>query len=89
MEFYCPNCERVEEIIGDRKPRCRFCRVEMVAESRYDEVFMAPLSAMNQMGLISTTYGAERARTDGKFKREREAWTTAMVGLALSKLVGG
>jgi hypothetical protein len=38
------------------------------------------------MATVSETYGRERARTDGGFKKEREAWTTAVLALALSKL---
>jgi hypothetical protein len=40
------------------------------------------------MKTISETYGIERARTDGRFKKDREAWTTGMLALALSKLKG-
>lgn len=40
------------------------------------------------MATISETFGVERARTDGRFKKEREAWTTGVFALALSKLNG-
>jgi len=88
MEFMCPDCGRTEEIIGDRNPRCRFCRIEMIAESDYAEVWMSPIFAIDRMRTISETYGLKRARSDGKFKKEREAWTTAMLALALRKLTG-
>jgi len=41
------------------------------------------------MALIEERYGKERAQTDGRFKKEREAWATAIYGLALSKWYGG
>ena len=47
---------------------------------------MSPYIAIIRMRTISETYGIERARTDGRFKKEREAWTTAVLALALSKL---
>jgi hypothetical protein len=86
MKFFCPNCGREEEIIGDRNPRCRFCPVEMIPPSDYLELWISPYFAIERMRKISETYGIDRAREDGKFKKEREAWTTAILALALSKL---
>lgn len=88
MKFRCPNCGRDEEILVDRNPRCRFCRAEMILASDYSDVWMSPYIAVRRMATISETYGFERARTDGRFKKEREAWTTAVLALALSKLTG-
>jgi hypothetical protein len=88
MKFLCPECGRDEEIIGDRHPRCRFCRVEMIPPSDYRELWISPCFAIDRMRTIGQTYGVDRARTDGKFKKEREAWTTAMLALALSNLTG-
>jgi hypothetical protein len=86
MNFCCPNCGREEEILLDRKPHCRFCRVEMLLPSDYSEVWMSPYITIIRMKTISETYGKERARTDGRFKKEREAWVTGVLALALSKL---
>jgi hypothetical protein len=72
----------------DRKPRCRFCRVEMIAASDYSQLWMSPWIAITRMATVRETYGIERARTDGRFKKEREAWTTGLLALALSKLSG-
>lgn len=72
----------------ERKPRCRFCRVEMIAASDYSQLWMSPYIAIRRMATISETYGLERARTDGLFKKEREARTTGVFALALSKLNG-
>jgi hypothetical protein len=85
MRFCCPNCGRDEEILVDRKPRCLFCRVEMIEASDYSELWMSPYIAITRMRTISETYGSERARVEGRFKKEREAWTTAVLALALSK----
>lgn len=60
----------------------------MIAASDYSELWMSPYIAIKRMATISETYGIERARTDGRFKREREGWTTGVFALALSKLTG-
>lgn len=70
----------------DRNPRCLFCRVEMIAASDYSDLWMSPYIAIRRMATISETYGIARARTDSRFKKEREAWATGVLGLALSKL---
>ena len=88
MMFCCPSCGREEEILLDRHPRCLFCSDEMVPASNYSEFWMSPYIAITRMRTISETYGIPRARTDGRFKREREAWTTGVLALALSKLNG-
>ena len=88
MRFCCPKCGRDEEILADRNPRCRYCHVEMIAASDYSELWMSPYIAIRRIATISETFGIERARTDGQFKKEREAWTTGVFALALSKLNG-
>jgi hypothetical protein len=88
MKFCCPNCGREEEIVLDRNPQCRVCEVEMLAASDYSELWMSPYIAIRRMSTISETFGTERARKDCRFKREREAWTTGVFALALSKLNG-
>lgn len=88
MKFCCANCGREEEILVDRNPRCRFCDVEMIAASDYSELWMSPYIAIRRMATISETFGIVRARRDGRFKKEREAWTTGVFALALSKLNG-
>jgi hypothetical protein len=60
----------------------------MIAASDYSELWMSPYIAIRRMATISETVGIERARTDGRFKKEREAWTTGLLALALSKLNG-
>jgi hypothetical protein len=88
MRFRCPGCGRDEEVLLDQKPSCLFCRIEMIPASNYSELWMSPYIAIKRMATISETYGVQRARTDGRFKKEREAWTTGMLALALSKLKG-
>jgi len=86
MFFCCPRCQREEEIIGDRKPRCMKCHVEMIPPSDYSQVSMSPYTAIVRMRTVSERCGIDRARTDGRFKREREAWAAGVLALALSKL---
>ncbi len=88
MRFRCPDCGRNEEILRDLKPRCLFCRTEMTVASDYSELLISPYIAIVRMKTISETYGIERARTDGRFKKEREAWATGVLALALQKLNG-
>jgi len=88
MRFCCPSCGREEEILLDWHPRCRGCQDEMIPASDYSELWMSPYIAIKRMQTISETYGIDRARTDGRFKKEREAWTTGALALALSKLNG-
>jgi uncharacterized protein (DUF983 family) len=88
MKFRCPNCGRTEEILVDLQPRCRACHTEMLAPSDYSQVSMSPYIAIVRMKTISETVGVERARRDGRFKKEREAWATAVLALALTKLNG-
>jgi hypothetical protein len=47
---------------------------------------MSPWIAITRMKTTNETYGTEMARTHRRFKKEREAWTTGMFALALSKL---
>jgi hypothetical protein len=58
----------------------------MIPASAYSEFWMSPYIAIKRMQTISETYGIPRARTDGRFKKEREGWTTGVFALALSKL---
>jgi hypothetical protein len=60
----------------------------MIAASDYSELWMSPYIAIRRMATISETFGIEQARTDGRFKKEREAWTTAVLAVALSRLNG-
>jgi hypothetical protein len=62
------------------------CRVEMIPPSDYSQVSMSPYTAIVRMRTISERCGIDRARTDGRFKREREAWAAGVLALALSKL---
>jgi hypothetical protein len=58
----------------------------MLPPSNYSQIAMSPYTAIVRMRTIGETYGIDRTRTDGRFKREREAWATAVLALALSKL---
>lgn len=88
MRFCCPICGRDEEILVNREPSCLFCRVEMIPASDYSDLWMSPAVAIKRMKTIGETYGVEQARRNGRFKKEREAWATGVLALALSKLNG-
>jgi hypothetical protein len=47
---------------------------------------MSPQIAIVRMKSISESVGIDRARTEGRFKRECEAWAAGMLALALTKL---
>src|ERR1700694_2790594 len=87
VNFCCPNCGRAEEILVDRHPLCMQCRVEMIPASDYSELWMSPYVAVTRMKVTNETHGTDAARTHGRFKKEREAWTTGMFALALAKLL--
>src|ERR1700730_2126453 len=87
MRFCCPDCGREEEVLVDRQPLCLHCRITMVAASDYSDVWMSPWIAIRRMMTVNETYGTEVGRTARRFKREREAWTTGMFALALTKLM--
>jgi hypothetical protein len=86
MLFCCPRCQREEEIVEDRNPRCMKCRVEMIPPSDYSQVWMSPYTTIVRMNTISESVGIDRVRRDGRFKREREAWAAGVLALALTKL---
>lgn len=88
MRFCCPNYGREEEILVERNPQCLVCRIEMIPASDYSELWISPYIAIKRIATISETYGIDRAWTDGRFKKEREACATGVFALALSKLNG-
>lgn len=58
----------------------------MIPPSDYSQVLMSPYTAIMRMWTISERDGVDRARTDGRFQKEREAWSASILALALSKL---
>jgi len=86
MLFCCPRCDQEEEVILDRKPRCLKCGIKMVPASDYSQVWVSPYTAITRMRTLCERCGIDRARMDGRFKKEREAWATGVLALALSKL---
>ena len=60
----------------------------MIPASDYSELWISPYIAIKRIATIGETYGSDRAWTDGRFKKEREACTTGVFALALSKLNG-
>jgi hypothetical protein len=88
MLFACPKCSRQETVLLDPKPLCRFCSIEMIPESNYEGLWMSPFIVIRRMVTIRETYGVEVASTDGRLKREREAFTSGLLALGLAKLTG-
>jgi hypothetical protein len=87
MKFCCPKCRREEEIIGDTKPKCLICNVGMVqATASYKGLWMSPHFVIARMKLLIEKYGYHDATTNGRFKKEREAWTSGMYALGLSEM---
>jgi hypothetical protein len=87
MKFCCPRCGREEEIIGDTKPKCLICNVSMVQETAsYKGLWMSPHFVIARMKLLIEKYGYHDATTNGRFKKEREAWTSGMYALGLSEM---
>jgi hypothetical protein len=60
----------------------------MVKASGYTGLWMNPRFVIARMERTMGTHGTALATTHGRFKREREAWTTGMFGLGLAKLTG-
>jgi len=87
MKFCCPKCRREEEVIGDTKPKCMTCDVSMVQETTsYKGLWMSPHFVLARMKLLIEKYGYQDATANGRFKKEREAWTSAMYALGLSEM---
>lgn len=87
MKFCCPKCRTEEEIIGDRKPKCPTCNVGMIqATGGYKGLWMSPRFVIARMQLLIEKYGYHDATTNGRFKKEREAWTSGMFALGLNEM---
>ena len=87
MKFCCPKCRREEEIIGDTKPKCLICNVGMVqATASYKGLWMSPHFVIARLKLLIEKYSYHDATTNGRFKKEREAWTSGMYALGLSEM---
>jgi len=88
MLYICTNCPRgrPEEIIGDDSPKCLRCGKPMIrATLSYKGLWLSPSFVMHRMQKIIETHGIREAQSNGRFKREREAWTTAVWALGLTE----
>ena len=84
MMHRCPQCGREEEIIGKGDHYCLVCGVHMIRASGYKELWMSPCTVVARMQAIIEKHGYETAANGGRFKHEREAWTTGLYALGLS-----
>lgn len=86
MQFACPECGRSEEVIGDAAPLCRYCSGAMIKATDYKGILMSPKFVIDRMTKIVGTYGIYEALTNGRLKKEREAYTSAVWSLALTEV---
>ena len=86
MKFCCPKCGREEEVIGDKTPNCLYCGTALIRADTYKDLWMSPRLAVVRMNSLIEKYGYHEATTSGRFKHEREAWTTGMYALGLAKM---
>ncbi len=87
MQFLCTTCGgNPEEIIGDGSPKCLRCSKPMVAATlSYKGLWLSPSFVIHRMQKIIEKHGNEEA-SSGRFKKEREAWTTAAWALGLKEI---
>lgn len=91
MQYICANCRRgcPEEIIGDDSPKCLRCGKPMIrATLSYKGLWLSPSFVIHRMQKIIETHGTRDAQSSGRFKQEREAWTTAAWALGLTQMHG-
>ena len=86
MRFCCPKCGREDEVIGDTKPNCLWCGTALLRAETYTGLWMSPRIAVVRMNTLIEKHGYGEATTSGRFKREREAWTTGMYALGLAEM---
>lgn len=73
----------------DETPRCLVCGAALVkATESYKGLLLAPKFAIERLERVIGTYGYELAQSSGRFKREREGWTSAMYALGLAEMTG-
>lgn len=91
MRFLCKNCRQgPEEIVGDDSPHCTRCGKKMLrATESYKGLWISPSFLIYRMKKIIETFGNIEATSGRRFKKEREAWTTAAWALGLRGLGEG
>jgi len=86
MQFFCLNCGRTDEVIGDSRPRCLSCGGPLLkATESYEGLLMSPEFVLRRMKTLVQKHGLQRVE-NGPFKHERGAWSTAIYALALSEM---
>lgn len=88
MLCVCLNCGKTDEVIGNDAPLCLTCGTPLIkATQSYRGLLMSPEVVLRRMQTVVEKHGIKQAET-GRFKQEREAWTSAVYSLALSQLYG-
>lgn len=83
MDFKCLYCGREYSSSTKSCPSCPNCNKDMarIIQS-YNGLLMSPEFVIRRMGGIAQKYGLEQTHTNGRFKQEREAWTSAIWALS-------
>ncbi|MHB8216244.1 MAG: hypothetical protein ACYDDS_09210 [Candidatus Sulfotelmatobacter sp.] len=86
MEFMCSKCGRTEFVVGDQSPLCWGCGAPLIkAIQSYAGWMMSPDFVLHRMKKVVEKHGYSDVAS-GRFKREREACSTALYALALSEI---
>lgn len=82
----CVQCGREDIVIGDDTPLCLHCGSRLIkATKSYAGLYMSPEFVLTRTQRLVEKHGF-REVAGGRFKHEREAWTTALYALALSEM---
>jgi|SRR5579864_181668 len=88
MLFICTQCRRRDWVFGDGSPLCFYCGTFLVkATESYAGCLMSPEFVLHRMTAVVEKHGFNEAAA-GRFKREREACSTALYALGLSEMFG-
>lgn len=88
MLFICTQCGRSDWVFGGDSPRCFYCGASLLkATECYVGCLMSSKFVLHRMTAVVEKHGFSEA-ADGRFKREREACSTALYALGLSEMFG-
>ena len=87
MNFKCLYCGRTQSTDANKHVSCLDCNKEMARViENYSGLFMSPEFVIRRMSGIAQKHGIEQAHSSGRFKQEREGWTSAIWALGLSSI---
>jgi hypothetical protein len=89
MKYICPQCGRKEIVVGDQRPECLKCCTALAkATESYTGLWMSPAFVIERMNRVAEKHGLQSAESSGRFKQEREAWTSAVWSLGQTESTG-